>query len=299
MASAAFGIAGVFEAWRVSPRAAPHHLSIFGHAVRYPAANVAAVVVLVLAALGLVAIATAVVGAGREVRAARRFAHLMARSRLTRFQDAFVFPDERPRAFCAGLLSPRVYVSTGAVALLDERALGAVLAHERRHARRRDPLRTAAGRVLARSLFFVPGLGELVRREQLLAELSADESAVNAAPGNRSALARAMLGFSDSARPGEPTAVDPARADYVLGSPPSWRFPALLFVMAFSVTALLVATAVLAGQVAVGSATLSPPLLSRQPCIVVLALIPVALGLAAVRLGRALRPVGAPSYETS
>ena len=84
------------------------------------------------------------------------------------------------------------------LALLDDAALSTVLAHERQHARRRDPLRLAAGRVLARALFFLPGLGDLVERQQALAELSADESAVNDLPANRSALARAMVSFSDT-----------------------------------------------------------------------------------------------------
>ena len=109
-----------------------------------------------------------------------------------------VIADSHPRAFCAGLFRPRVYVSTGAMALLDDAALSAVLAHEHHHARRHDPLRLAAGRVLARALFFLPGLGDLVERQQALAELSADESAVDASPDNRSALARAMLSFSDA-----------------------------------------------------------------------------------------------------
>ena len=95
---------------------------------------------------------------------------------------AVLIADAHPRAFCAGLLRPRVYVSTGAVALLDDAALSAVLAHERQHARRHDPLRLAVGRVLARALFFLPELGDLVERQQALAELSADESAVNAGP---------------------------------------------------------------------------------------------------------------------
>ena len=40
----------------------------------------------------------------------------------------------RPEAFCAGLFRPRVYVTSGAVELLDDAGLDAVLAHERQHA---------------------------------------------------------------------------------------------------------------------------------------------------------------------
>ena len=48
--------------------------------------------------------------------------------------------------------------STGALDLLDGPALDAVLAHERHHASRHDPLRLACGRVLAAGLFFIPSL---------------------------------------------------------------------------------------------------------------------------------------------
>jgi beta-lactamase regulating signal transducer with metallopeptidase domain len=173
--------------------------------------------------------------------------------------------------------------------------LNAVLAHEHHHARRHDPLRLAAGRVLARALFFLPELGDLAERQQALAELSADESAVNAAPANRSALARAMLSFSDAPASAGSVGIDPARVDYLLGEPPSWRFPALLCLAAASVIAVLVALAVLAGQVASGSATLAPPFLSRQPCVVVLAAIPAVLGILATIYRRRVRTRPAPS----
>src|SRR5690348_15819526 len=141
-------------------------------------------------------------------------------------------------------------------------------------ARRRDPLRLAVGRVLSRALFFVPGIGELVRRQQSLAELGADEQAFGAGGENRSALARAMLSFSEETDAGESVGIDPARVDHVLGGPPNWRFPALLCVGVLAALALIGAVAVLASQVASGSATLAPPFLSNQPCVVMLGLIP-------------------------
>jgi hypothetical protein len=112
--------------------------------------------------------------------------------------------------------------------LLDETALNMVLAHDAHHARRRDPLPLAVGRVLARALFFVPGLDEPVRRQQGLAQLGADETAMNAGPNNRSALARAMLTFSESSPAVGSVGIDPRLVDHLLGEPPSWRFPTLL-----------------------------------------------------------------------
>ncbi len=57
------------------------------------------------------------------------------------------------------------------------------------------------------------------------------------------------------------------------------RFPAVLCLIAASVLIVISAVAVLAGRAAAGSATLTLPFASRQPCIVVLAMIPAALAL--------------------
>lgn len=286
LASSAFVVARLVESWRVTPQTTSHHISLLGQRVSYPAANVAAVVVLVLALMGLAVTALAIAGAVREYVAARRFARALDSSEMQLLDDAVILAEDRPIAFCAGLLRPRVYVSSGAVALLDEQALRAVIAHERHHARRRDPLRLAAGRVMARALFFIPGLKGLVRRQQALSELSADEDAIGARDRNRSALARAMLAFSDVQSSDHRIGVEDARVDYLLGEPPSWRFPLVLSLAALSMIALVVAVGVLAGQVADGSATLAPPFLSRQPCVAVLALIPALLGLLALWLRR-------------
>jgi Zn-dependent protease with chaperone function len=288
--SSVFAISRLIDSWRVTPATTSHEISIVGQTLSYPAANLAAVVVVALAALGLAVTAMTLAGAVRELAADRRFARWIRVCGARPFGAAWVVPDERARAFCAGLIKPRIYVSSGAVALLDEAALRAVLAHEYHHARRRDPLRLAAGRVVARALFFVPGLGELVRRQQALGELSADESAVAAAPGNRSALARAMLSFTDQSHDDDVVGVDPARVDYLLGEAPSWRFPVALCIGGLALIALLAAVGVLAGQVATGATSLAPPLLSTKPCVVVLAAIPAVLGLGALRLRRRLRP---------
>jgi hypothetical protein len=288
LASSLFVVWRLVETWRVTPGAASHRISILGQKVTYPAANLAAVIVLALALLGLAVTAMTVSGALREVAADRRLRRWLAAHASRRHGVALVIEDERPRAFCAGLLRPRVYVSTGLLALLDESALAAVILHERQHARRRDPLRLACGRVLARALFYVPGFGELVRGLETLAELSADEGAIAAGPEHRAALARAMLSFSEHSRPDDPSGLDPERIDHLLGEPPSWRFPLLLCLLALCVLGLLAAAGVLAGHIAAGSATLAPPFLSRQPCVMVLATIPALLGLVALDVRRRL-----------
>lgn len=290
LASAVFVLVRLLETWRVTTHAASHEISLLGLRLSYPAANLAAVVIVFLAALGLAVTVIACLGAAREVVRSRRFAGQLRALGLTPMGDAWLFEDARPRAFCAGLLRPRVYVSTEAVARLDPQALEAVLAHERHHARRRDPLRLAVGHVLARALFFTPGLKELVRQQQDLAEMGADEMAIGAAPENRSALARAMLSFADDPGPGDAIGIDAARIDHLLGDAPRWRFPVLVWLAGVTVVALITAVGVLLGQVATGSATLAAPFLSNQPCILVLAMLPAALGVVAVRAVRWLRP---------
>jgi Zn-dependent protease with chaperone function len=277
--------ARLLESWRVSAHAAAHHVSILGQRLSYPAANAGAVTVLGLALLGGIVMAIALWAIGSELRAARRLVHRLAQLHPVPRDDVLVIDDERPECFCAGLLRPRIYITTGALARLDAPALEAVLVHEHQHARRRDPLRLAASRVLARCLFFLPAVRELRRGQQLLAEVSADESAVNAAAGDRSALARAMLSFTDASGSSGP---DPARVDHLLGEPTGWRFPALTCTAALALLALVVTLAILVGREAAGSATLDPPFLSAQPCIVMLALIPCAAALVARRVGRVL-----------
>lgn len=289
LVSSLFVVVRLAEKWRVTASAASHHISLFGQKVSYPAANFAAVVVLLLALVGLAVVVIAVAGAARELTVSVRFGRRMAASGQRQLPDALVFEDERPRAFCSGLLRPRVYISTGAIAALDEPALRAVLLHEHHHAHRRDPLRLAAGRVASRALFFVPGMAELVRHQESLAELGADERAISAGGESRSALARAMLSFSEHTGTGESVGIDPARVDHLLGERPGWRFPALLCVSALVVLAIIAAVALLAGEVATGAATLAPPFLSSQPCVVMLGMIPAAVGLSALWLARLRR----------
>ena len=285
LASSVFVVVRLAERWRVTPSAASHHITLLGQTVSYPAANLAAVIVLLLGVVGLAVVVLAVTGALREFAASARFSRRMSLRGLTPSGRALVFEADRPEAFCAGLVRPRVYISSGAMAALDEPALLAVLMHEQHHAQRRDPLRLATARVLARALFYVPAAATLAAQHESLAELGADEHAIRAITDDGgSALARAMLAFAQDPNDGEPNGIDPLRVDHLLGAEPSWHFPVLLYMTAFILLAVLVAVALLAGQLANGSASLAPPFLSDRPCIVTLAMLPAAVGLTVLRL---------------
>jgi hypothetical protein len=287
-ASGAFVITRLFASWHITSRPAAHEIALFGQKLSYPAANAPAIIVTVLAGVGLLMAVVAFWGVVRELRADRSFRRAVAGRTPRPVDGAWVIDGRRPEAFCAGLLTPRVYVSTGAVELLDAPALAAVLAHERHHAQRRDPLRLACGHVLAQSLFFVPALRRLVQRQHALSEISADEASVLSTGGDASALASAMLSFSQATSE-QALGVDPERIDFLLGVRSHWSFPVSLCVAAAAALSLFVALAVLAGHAATGSATLAPPFLSSQPCVAVLAMLPASAAIAVLAHRRTRR----------
>jgi hypothetical protein len=189
---------------------------------------------------------------------------------------ATVFEARAPLAFCAGWLRPRVYVSRGALEVLDEEELRAVLAHEHHHRARRDPLRIAAGRVLSEALFFLPVLRPLHERAGDAAELDADAAAV--AAGGVAPLAAALLVFGSNPS-GNVVGISPDRVDALLGRPAAWRLPRAALAAG---VVTVVAAIVLAWRASAGAtlqATLNLPIASSQPCVLVLALVPVIAGL--------------------
>jgi Zn-dependent protease with chaperone function len=267
-----------------------HRLAIDGITVTYPALNAAAAVLLVLALLGAFVLVTAAREAGHQLRASRQFLRrLPVVGQLPAHPEVRVVNDSAPEAFCAGFLRPRVYVSRGAVELLTPDELRAVLQHEHHHRRMRDPLRLASARVLSRALFFLPVLRPLHDGYAELAEVHADRAARQADAGGRSALAAALLAFDASAPPGA-SGISPHRVDSLLGTAPRWRPPGLLMLLAITTLAGLVVIVWRASQVASATATLNLPVLSSQPCILALALIPLAACLAASTDPRRGRP---------
>jgi hypothetical protein len=292
--TALFMIDRLAETWRIGGHAAPagHTISLAGQRLTYPVANVSAIAILLLAGLGFAITVRALAAAAREGVRSRRLVRRLGRrvSAERRDDGVHVIADPHPDALVAGLIKPRVYVTTGALALLDEDAVTAVLAHERHHVARHDPLRRAAGRVLTEALFVLPSLKRLADDERQLSELGADESALAA---GRPALARALLAMEPHG------GVDPVRVDRLLDETdgPGWLFPASLCAVALAALALLgLATALLA-QTASGTATLSPPLLSRQPCILTLAGLPAAIAVILARCSRASVPKLANSWR--
>lgn len=241
-----------------------------------PHVTAASVAGLALGSFAVAVLWLAVRSAVRQVRASHRF---VARLHVQGDgpEGVVVFHDPAPRAFCVGLLRPRVYLSTGALRSLEPEELAAVLAHEAHHARLRDPLRVLITRTLGDALFFLPAVRRLAERYGALAELAADEAAVRARGAQP--LASALLAFERA----DPAVIGiaPERVDQLLGDRPAWELPLALIAWAL-VVLTAVAVVALRLESAMGGATLSLPLVAARLCMVAMAVVPLVLGAGAV-----------------
>lgn len=248
----------------------------------------AAVVLAALTAGGIVLLLFAR-SLARQLHARRRHLDRLAIQGRLAIAGArvLVFEGERPDAFCAGYLRPRIYVSRAVLELLEPEELEAVISHERHHRDRRDPLRLLVIRSLADALFFMPWLRRLGDRYAALAELAADEAAVRTKGAGT--LASAMLAVGATKDPDVVVGLGPERADHLLGERcPRWELPVSLLA-----GALLTVAAVASLGVIAATATTGPPLqlamLLAESCMVLMLALPLAA--AALLLLRA-RPLG-------
>jgi peptidase M48-like protein len=251
------------------------HLEVAGLGLSYPKLNGAEWLLIGLAAVGATAITVAGRAVWRQRSAYRGFLdRLEVVGRLDGHPTVRVIASTRAEAFCAGYLRPSVYISQAALELLSTPELDAVLAHEHHHRLVRDPLRFALGRIVSQALPFVPVLRLLRDRYEDLAEVNADRAAVRASAGRQTALASALLVFDASAPPGA-SGISPTRVDSLLGQPARWRLPiALMAASLVAVSAVSVLTWQASGVASV-HATFNLPFLSSQPCVALIALLPL------------------------
>lgn len=149
------------------------------------------------------------------------FARAVARAGLAGRVDCVASAD--PVAFCYGIRRPRVAISTGLLALLDERELEAVLRHEAYHLGNRDPLRLIVADTLAAAFRFLPLVGMLRDHHAVAQELAADRYAVRALGTDRglaAALYKLLTGTGAHAPVPGPGATGALalRIDALLGS---------------------------------------------------------------------------------
>lgn len=100
-------------------------------------------------------------------------------------------PWGHPAACCYGFGRPDIAITAGLATQLDDAELLAVLAHERQHLRRRDPVRYLVLYALSIAAFVFPVAAALRQRRETRIELAADRAALAVAP--RGALAGALL----------------------------------------------------------------------------------------------------------
>ena len=111
------------------------------------------------------------------VRIPPRLKKLLTESDLKPDQ-VFLFPSRLRFACTAGLISPKIFISTQLVESLRDEEVKAVLRHEQSHLRRRDPLRGVLTSFFAQFFFFLPLARKLLKDSRKDAELIADHHAL-------------------------------------------------------------------------------------------------------------------------
>ncbi len=176
-----------FGAWGVDV----YVLGCDAHGCRLHAAGTPSWATLSLATLFLgrvgMAVWRSIVGSWRS-RSIRRALDSVASQTRTGLR---VLPVEDPYAFVVGMLRPEIFISQGLLRACGEGDLEAILAHERSHVLRRDPLRRwFASLALAFHLPFVASA--LERRLARSQELAADANAAHTI-GDAPRFAEALL----------------------------------------------------------------------------------------------------------
>jgi Zn-dependent protease with chaperone function len=109
-----------------------------------------------------------------------------------------VLPLRAPQAFVLGVLRPTLYVTRGLLSADHRKHLDAVLAHERAHLRRADPLRMLLAN--AGLALHLPGIAGALRRRLLQAQEMAADSEAAEAIGSRERVAQALVEIARAQR---------------------------------------------------------------------------------------------------
>ena len=157
--------------------------------------------VLLVALIGTATTASLAWTLGRAGWEQRRLTRLrkVARRELWDGREVWLVPSTRAAAFCAGLIQPRIYLTTGLVETLEREEIDAVVRHEAAHAEAYVPLKALVARLFARTFFWLPALRDLESSYTLSAELAADEAAIRAT--SKQAVAAALTRVLDASVP--------------------------------------------------------------------------------------------------
>jgi len=159
---------------------------------------------------------------------------------------------EVPLCFCAGFISPRIYLSRGIVEKLVPQELEALLLHEKHHLENYDPLKMLVGKLVVAALFFIPVLRDILKHYFINKEIAADRSAIRY-QGHYRGIAGALekLLQEHATIPAEGLVAGGAEAlsyriDHLMGHAPQrgHRIPIPHLLTSFLITALIIATIV-------------------------------------------------------
>ena len=109
-------------------------------------------------------------------RLQRRFENLVGKLGLE--DRAVLVENDRTFAFCAGIFSPKIFVSTALSKVCNEPEMEAILRHERHHLESKDTL-TMFVAYISRSLFpFFPILSDFIANYKITREIAADQESI-------------------------------------------------------------------------------------------------------------------------
>ncbi|PIY69147.1 hypothetical protein COY90_02175 [Candidatus Roizmanbacteria bacterium CG_4_10_14_0_8_um_filter_39_9] len=87
-------------------------------------------------------------------------------------------PSEKPFAFCFGIKSPKIYISTKLVSLVTKSELKTILLHEKYHLEHHDALTLLIAHIAASLFPFIPLLSDLIDSYRTEREIMADKAAI-------------------------------------------------------------------------------------------------------------------------
>ncbi len=109
----------------------------------------------------------------------------------------------KPQAFCFGILNPKIYVSTGLVAMMNDKELEVILRHEKYHMDHKDSLAFMLATIVESFFPFFPVISDFIRVYRTDREVQADIMAIGEHDDKHSLaeVLKKLLQYEPSIRP--------------------------------------------------------------------------------------------------
>lgn len=114
-----------------------------------------------------------------------------------------VFDQANPQAFCFGVLDPKIYISTGLLAMMNDKELEVILRHEQYHLNHKDSLVFLLATIVESLFPFFPVISDFLRVYKTDREVQADAMAIKES-GDKDSLTevlRKLLRYEPTVRP--------------------------------------------------------------------------------------------------